>query len=239
MSRITFRGRRRGSRPPASHGRDVPLRADRRSRPDLQGSRRGLRGAREGRNSYRRERDGQAPPAPASHGGCVPTDDHTIHRIDSAPSRSSWPTRWRISARTSQWWCSAGSRRPDGGPRGVRGHGLHQSMELSGRRDELKRWQDGEAQVLAVQIDAGSEGVDLTRARYSIFYSVWFSLGKYDQALARVAPARTDEARDAHPPCREEHGGREDHARSRKARGHRARRSSRKSRTSQADNGER
>jgi SNF2 family DNA or RNA helicase len=60
------------------------------------------------------------------------------------------------------------------------------SMELSGNRSELKRWQDGEAQVLAVQIDAGAEGVDFTRARYSIFYSVGYSLGKYDQARKRT-----------------------------------------------------
>jgi SNF2 family DNA or RNA helicase len=61
-----------------------------------------------------------------------------------------------------------------------------QSLELSGRRDELKRWQSGEAQVLAVQISAGGVGVDLTRARYSIYYSLSFSLGEYDQALSRV-----------------------------------------------------
>jgi SNF2 family DNA or RNA helicase len=61
-----------------------------------------------------------------------------------------------------------------------------QSLELSGRRDELKRWQEGEAQVLAVQISAGGVGVDLTRARYSIYYSLSFSLGEYDQALSRV-----------------------------------------------------
>lgn len=60
------------------------------------------------------------------------------------------------------------------------------SLELSGRRDELKRWQDGEAQVLAVQISAGGVGVDLTRARYTIYYSLSFSLGEYDQSLSRV-----------------------------------------------------
>ena len=65
------------------------------------------------------------------------------------------------------------------------GLGIH-SLELSGRRDELKRWQDGGAQVLAVQISAGGIGVDLTRARYSIYYSLSFSLGEYDQALSRV-----------------------------------------------------
>ena len=46
----------------------------------------------------------------------------------------------------------------------------YSSFELSGRRDELKRWQDGEAQVLAVQISAGGVGVDLTRARYSAYF---------------------------------------------------------------------
>ncbi|MCW5981967.1 MAG: DEAD/DEAH box helicase [Bryobacteraceae bacterium] len=60
------------------------------------------------------------------------------------------------------------------------------SLELSGRSDELKRWQEGEAQVLAVQISAGGVGVDLTRARYSIYFSLSFSLGEYDQALSRV-----------------------------------------------------
>jgi SNF2 family DNA or RNA helicase len=59
-------------------------------------------------------------------------------------------------------------------------------LELSGRNDELKRWQAGEAPVLAVQIDAGGVGVDLTRARYAIYYSVGFSLGAYLQSLARV-----------------------------------------------------
>lgn len=61
-----------------------------------------------------------------------------------------------------------------------------ESLELSGRRDELARWQDGEGQVLAVQISAGGIGVDLTRARFSIYYSLSFSLGDYDQSLARV-----------------------------------------------------
>ncbi|MFZ5926316.1 MAG: SNF2-related protein [Acidobacteriota bacterium] len=60
------------------------------------------------------------------------------------------------------------------------------NLELSGRRDELARWQAGEAQVLAVQISAGGVGVDLSRARYSVYYSLSFSLGEYDQALSRV-----------------------------------------------------
>ena len=60
------------------------------------------------------------------------------------------------------------------------------SLELSGRVDDLKRWQAGEAPVLAVQIDSGGVGIDLTRARYSIYYSLGFSLGSYEQSLARI-----------------------------------------------------
>ncbi len=60
------------------------------------------------------------------------------------------------------------------------------SLELSGRMDELKQWQAGEAPVLAAQIDSGGVGVDLTRARYSIYYSLGFSLGSYEQSLARI-----------------------------------------------------
>jgi SNF2 family DNA or RNA helicase len=62
----------------------------------------------------------------------------------------------------------------------------YRSMELSGRQDDLAAWQRGDAQVLAVQISAGGVGVDLTRARYSIYYSLSFSLGEYDQSLSRV-----------------------------------------------------
>jgi len=58
--------------------------------------------------------------------------------------------------------------------------------ELSGRRDELECWQAGEAQVLAVQISSGGVGVDLSRARYALYYSLSFSLGEYDQARSRV-----------------------------------------------------
>lgn len=60
-----------------------------------------------------------------------------------------------------------------------------ESLELSGPKKELKEWQDGQASVLAVQIQAGGVGVDLTRARIVAFLSTGFSLGDYLQALAR------------------------------------------------------
>ena len=66
------------------------------------------------------------------------------------------------------------------------------ARELSGRIDQLEQWQNGDGMGLAVQTSAGGIGVDLTRAAYSIFYSLSFSLGEYDQALARtVRPGQT------------------------------------------------
>ena len=61
-----------------------------------------------------------------------------------------------------------------------------QTAELSGNRNELADWQSGTANVLIVQIQAGAMGIDLTRARYCIFFSNTFSLATYQQALART-----------------------------------------------------
>ena len=118
-------------------------------------------------------------------GGVVPTDDGVVHRIDNA--------KQKLFADTLE---DIGSDEPV--VVFCRFHAdldaIHEaceqnkcvSLELSGRRDELKRWQDGEGQVLAAQISAGGIGVDLTRARFSMYYSLSFSLGEYDQALSRV-----------------------------------------------------
>lgn len=57
---------------------------------------------------------------------------------------------------------------------------------LSGRRNDLLAWQRGELDVLVVQIQAGAEGIDLTRAAYACYYSLGFSLGQYEQSLARL-----------------------------------------------------
>ena len=62
-----------------------------------------------------------------------------------------------------------------------------QSHELSGGRRELEEWQEASSgEVLAVQIQAGGVGVDMTRARYCAYYSLGFSLGDYEQSLARI-----------------------------------------------------
>ena len=65
------------------------------------------------------------------------------------------------------------------------------SLELSGAVKELEAWQAGAAPILAVQIQAGGVGIDLTRCgetncAYCIYLSTGFSLGDYEQSLARV-----------------------------------------------------
>jgi SNF2 family DNA or RNA helicase len=60
------------------------------------------------------------------------------------------------------------------------------SAELSGSVNELKAWQSGSAQILVVQIESGGTGIDLTRASYSIYYSLTFSLASYLQSMARL-----------------------------------------------------
>jgi SNF2 family DNA or RNA helicase len=69
-------------------------------------------------------------------------------------------------------------------------------MELSGRKNELEEWQkyrkpvdefsEVRAPVLAVQIRAGGVGIDLTNASTAIYFSQTFSLGDYEQSLARL-----------------------------------------------------
>lgn len=60
------------------------------------------------------------------------------------------------------------------------------SLEMSGRRNELREWQEGKAPILAAQMQAGALGVSMVRARYAIFYSLGYSLGDYQQARARL-----------------------------------------------------
>lgn len=60
------------------------------------------------------------------------------------------------------------------------------SAELSGRRNDLAAWQAGEADVLATQVQAGGVGVDMTRARVCVYFSLSYSLGEYLQSRKRT-----------------------------------------------------
>ena len=59
------------------------------------------------------------------------------------------------------------------------------SYEISGARKELSLWNENGG-VLAVQIQSGGLGIDLTKARYAVYYSLGFSLGDYLQSKARL-----------------------------------------------------
>lgn len=58
--------------------------------------------------------------------------------------------------------------------------------EVSGERKTLEEWQAGETTIIGVQIQSGGAGIDLTRAAYCWYYSLGFSLGDYEQSLARL-----------------------------------------------------
>jgi SNF2 family DNA or RNA helicase len=60
------------------------------------------------------------------------------------------------------------------------------SVELSGRTTQLDGWQRGEARVLAVQVQSGSEGIDLTRSRICVYYSLDYNWATWQQSRARV-----------------------------------------------------
>ena len=61
--------------------------------------------------------------------------------------------------------------------------------EVSGRmkdQSDFVKWQNGEADILVAQIQSAKEGIDCSRARYGIYYSLGFSPGDYDQSERRI-----------------------------------------------------
>jgi len=62
-------------------------------------------------------------------------------------------------------------------------------FELSGRVNELADWkatEDSENAIIAVQMQSGNSGIDLVKARTSIYYSRNHSLSMYEQSRART-----------------------------------------------------
>ena len=118
-------------------------------------------------------------------GGWAKTDDGQLHRVDSAKQNLLKDTLEDIGSSEPVVVFCRFHADMDAVHAVCRNLG-YLSLELSGRHDDLKRWQDGDSQVLAVPIGVGGIGVDLTRARYAIYFSLRFSLGEYDQAMSRV-----------------------------------------------------
>ena len=76
--------------------------------------------------------------------------------------------------------------------------------EVSGSRKDLERWHEGDAVILGVQIQSGGLGIDCSRAAYAFYYSLGFSLGDYQQSLARLhRPGQTRCVRYYHLVCKE------------------------------------
>lgn len=59
-------------------------------------------------------------------------------------------------------------------------------FELSGREHRADEWRASEGGLLAVQIQAGAEGVDLTASSRALYWSLPHSLALYEQSRARI-----------------------------------------------------
>ena len=59
-------------------------------------------------------------------------------------------------------------------------------FEISGACNELDPWRKSRGGVIAVQIQAGAEGIDMTNANHAVFFSLPHSLALYNQAQARL-----------------------------------------------------
>lgn len=62
---------------------------------------------------------------------------------------------------------------------------------LTGSLQQHVEFQEGDGDVLVANIAAGSVGVELTRARYAIFYSTGYSRTNYIQARGRIRRAKS------------------------------------------------
>jgi SNF2 family DNA or RNA helicase len=60
------------------------------------------------------------------------------------------------------------------------------SLELSGRVNQLQEFKGGGDSIIAVQIQSGGVGVDLSRAAYSIYFCPTYDGGAYQQSLRRT-----------------------------------------------------
>mgnify|MGYP003306751017 CR=1 FL=1 len=61
-----------------------------------------------------------------------------------------------------------------------------QYFELSGAWNTLEDWKECDGGVIGVQIQAGAEGVDMTKAKYGVYFSLPHSLALYNQSKARL-----------------------------------------------------
>ncbi len=128
-------------------------------------------------------------------GGSLKTDDGGYHQVDDSKRNLLEDTledlgdqpmvifcRFRSDIDASHAACARALPKH----KDKHGHDLPVSLELSGKRNELERWQAGEGQALVVQMQSGSVGISLVRASVAIYFSVSTSLVEYDQSRSRI-----------------------------------------------------
>lgn len=59
-------------------------------------------------------------------------------------------------------------------------------FEVSGSENSLEEWKKVDGAVIAVQIQAGAEGIDMTKSHHAIYFSIPHSLAMYNQSKARL-----------------------------------------------------
>lgn len=59
-------------------------------------------------------------------------------------------------------------------------------LELSGRMNQLEEFKKGGGPIIAVQIQSGGVGVDLSRAAYTVYFAPTYNMGAYEQSLRRT-----------------------------------------------------
>lgn len=59
-------------------------------------------------------------------------------------------------------------------------------FKIYGGANQLSEWKQSKGGVLAVQIQAGAEGIDMTISNHAIYYSIPHSLALYNQSKARL-----------------------------------------------------
>lgn len=118
-------------------------------------------------------------------GGSITNDDREVVKIDGSKDALFAETLAEIPAKSPVVVFARFKADIDAILSVARAAGITCS-ELSGSKNDLALWQRGGCDLLAVQIQSGGAGVDLTRSRYCVYYSVGHSLEQYEQSLARV-----------------------------------------------------
>lgn len=117
-------------------------------------------------------------------GGSVPTDDDTIQAINSGKKEALQDLLDDLGKAPVVVFCKF---RHDIDQVHAACRKLEiESKELSGKFNQLEDWQAGKGQVLAVQMQSGSVGINLTRASNAVYYSLSTSLAEFDQSRARI-----------------------------------------------------